>query len=368
MTTGSGLPALPTSPLQGMSQISGYITRNEKLGGYILTAAILGGLTFLVGPFILPSVVSTLGLINQSFSYLIAIMIKAGLMGLVGFIITRPRFWTIGAHLSHSIGKFISDIVIRMNPVERAQHYANEYLDAQRQKIHAKERKVRGIYDKLKKNVEDLTDRCEQIAAELRTLKVRHHNGQQWNSERNEDTFRRLSLEYDTKQGSLKRLQALLEVTDNRLKFLKKALRAYDYFIDSIRIIVDAVTAEYEMTKATAEAVRGIEEVVSGSSDQARFFQASMAVLASEIADFNAQIDQIMNYGSDMVANAELRGEVAEDKMMRLLSEGQSIDHRLDLALARAQESQTLVASRDTLRIEGKLHEVQERPLLSMGD
>lgn len=332
---------LPSSPFSGAqaASISEYVTTKEKVVGRLL-ALVLGGLVvFGAGPIVLPYIVETLRLINESLSYTMAIGVKAAIVVGLLWTFAQKRTWTLGRHIYSMITQKLSMLFIRINPVQRAEYFANEHLDGKRARMVREASKVTKVRLDIEGLIEETETRMGELVERTTALKNRYYDEgeRRWIDETQAGIFRKLSMEHKMRGKSLQRFRVQLEVLKRREAFLEKAIRAYELFISMIRTAVEITSTEYEAAKATAGAIGAFSSAVGGGDDERAFFDLTMNFMKDEIAQYDAQVEVFMSLEPEAIGLYDLEADVAEDDMLAQLD---LLNRQSDEAIHRVSHAQ----------------------------
>ncbi|QQR82143.1 hypothetical protein IPJ70_02560 [Candidatus Campbellbacteria bacterium] len=338
------LPSVPQLS-SGSSSMKDFVAKKEKVVGALTLAAIVAAVTFGIGPLVLPSIVSTLGLISTSFSYMTAIAIKAALLGGAVWVAIQPGTRTLGWHIYRRLAKKMSLWILRMNPAEHAKLYAHEYLGTQLNNLVSALSRLVAIVKERERAIAVTKEQIETARRTAEALKSRHYDDKtgRWSSEEKSAQFREASFEYEMRSKSLKKFEFQLELLKKRQVVLEKFVQAYKFYIRMIQLTVEIMTAEFKASEETREAVNIVSSTLGGGNSQAEFFALSMEYMGEQIAQSEAEVEVFMRMTPEFTGSYELEGDMAEDKMFAELSKMDEFDARATNLLDRAASEQRLL-------------------------
>ncbi len=342
-------------PSFGASSIRDYVTKKEKFVGVVGTGVIGAALFFWLGPHVMPSVVSTLGMLNSAVSYTTALAVKGVLLVGAGYALTNKRTWTIGWHVFNMFTRAMSKGLRMVDRVGRIRAYTNEYLAMKMQKVIASVAVVVRERMLTEKKISEYEDRIAEALKDAQNLQRVGVRQEKWINMEHRQEFQKLSMKIKMWQDSNERFKKLLGRMKLQEAVLKKLQQGFELWIDVLRTKVDVLVAEYEANKGAAEATAAVSDTVGESDDQTRFFLDGMEELEEMSAQYAATVDVIIDTLPELTKKMDRDGEMAE---LNVLDQLRELDLSAGAMLEGAQRLQDKMLSHPTSDMPTRPHSV----------
>lgn len=314
----------------------------KKWGGWIKWGSIAGGVLLFaaLGPTISVLLSTAIAVVGK----LAVLGVIAVIVALLGAFFTNP---TIQASIRDQWAGLIKSIAkdgVKINVIDRLQAYADEYLQGKLNYVHEVTDFIRGNWNHLKDQIEQMGAQLEQARAEAAFRLKRsclNVKTNQWKTDsqgvEDRDEFTLSSQNINMLQESVGRLQKMNNRYELFMALLEKCGRVFDLSIRRTRSIVQVAVEEFKATNELGEATDAISGVIEGSDARTQLFNATMDYVNDVIATNVAKADGFVNRISSTIRSTDVQSDIAQEQLMRELS---TMDDQTDAAISSLQSPQ----------------------------
>lgn len=335
-----------------------FLTQAEQSYGkgaawVIKTALALGaaGLLWVAGPAILAFLSLMTAIVGQA----IVLGSLVGVVFIAYMFFSNPR---IRAMLHDQWDGLIRSIVtssIIINPIDRLNAYADEYLQGKIDSVHNVQDFIKGKQKAHMDLVEQKTHELDQKREEAAVRSKRScPDGENWKATQqgvmDHEEFRNLSEEIGQLTQFLARLEKMGKRYDVFVAMLDKCEHAFGLSIRKTRGTVKMATEEFEATQGMVDATQAVSGVVNETDERTKVFNLTLEYVSTQIAGSVAQVESNFDRMRTYLGSADIQSDISEQ---RLMSELNDMDGKTDAAISRLDESQPTTLQDMASRVAG---------------
>jgi len=322
------------------SSAKDFLTREEKRIGAIATALLLGVGTW--GLYnALPFINSFLGLAISAVGRLIVL----GGLGVVAVILVtlfmQERTWTEIWHMQRRFTAWVSSLAMKADPFGRMRAFANEYLDSKWQKFNGAATTIEDQLIQKRQKIEKFKADLEEWNTNVETLKNRHFTNGAWDTEVNRNNFRLLSQKITFTENSVQKLEKDEIKLQLLVKIIDKWRNNFRFEIETTRMTADFLEEDFRQADATAGAVEAASSAFGGG-DMAQADKDVRQYIEKLTSGRMARAEVLMKQIPELTAIGDLKGDAAEDEIMRRLKD---LDSAADEAFREGQEERYVLTT-----------------------
>ena len=350
------------------SSAKDFLTRQEKTVGAIATTA-LGAVGVFILYTALPFISSLLGM---AISVVGQVMVLGGMLFVAVIVLTllmQPRIWTEIWHLQRRFTRWFSNMAMKADPFGRMRAFANEFLQEQWNKFNDASVRIEDQLNqkrtKIGKLEADLNGgqgsegQTTGFNKAVETLKSRHFKKNRWDTDENQNTFRLLAQRIQFTENSLNKLRKDEVKLSMLVKIIDKWRSNFGFEIETTRMTADYLEEDFRQADATAGALEAASSVF-GNGDMAQADKEVRAYIEKLTSGRIARAEVLMKQIPELTSIGDLRGDVAEDEIMRRLRD---LDSAADQATTEVEEDRKLLTSGDTGKIAQAIKTATKEPV-----
>ncbi|HEY4506578.1 MAG TPA: hypothetical protein VJH71_00190 [Candidatus Paceibacterota bacterium] len=275
-----------------------------------------------------PTVVAALETVRQIVTEAVFLSgMFAAILLLFAFV---KAMWPVIVDQYHGIIKKLTKVAITINPIERLEAYANEYLNSRLEMVDQSVDFVRAKKNEQADRKEKMEGQLEEAVESARALQSRNYVSGKWTNEEAAETFRMLSERIDMFRNTLAKYEKMDKRYELFMALLTKIRRAFDMSIQRTRFTVEMVSNEFEAARSMAVTTQVVGGVVQGTDERTLLANQTLAYVNQSIAHDIARVEGFFERTREFIQTAALQGDVAED---RLLTELNSMSAETDQAI-----------------------------------
>lgn len=315
MSTATTVPSITTA--SSITTARNFLTKAERQSGGIATWALIAAGVFMA--YLAQDTI--LGVLNFGIAA-VGKAITLGVLGLVGWMffmwITNPATAVELRHLNYRWCRKVSTFMMKQDPFGRMRAFANEYLQEQWEKFNTAAVAVQQQLQETKAKLEKSREALANHETEAATLQSRYCQGNTWASEEHRNGFRMASQRAQFEREAITKREAREKRLAIMIKVLDRMRETFRYQIDMTRLTADFLEEQYREAKAADDAT---------SAAASAFSQGDMAAADKEVreyietltAEHIARAEVVMKQIPQLTAVGDLKGDIAEDEMLRRL-------------------------------------------------
>lgn len=323
-----------------------FLTRQEKTLGNTATGLMLVG-----GAWILYLMRGTISNFLDFAITTVGQLLVLGGLGVAAVIfitlLMQPRTWTEIRHLQYRFTHWLSDIAMKSDPFGRMRAFANEYLGEQWQKFNDAATRIQDQLGQKRNRIEKLQGDLDEANVDVKTLQTRHCRKGVWDSDENQSSFRLLAQRITFTENSLTKLRKDEVKLTLLVKIIDKWRNNFKFEIETTRMTADFLEEDFRQADATAGALEAASSAFGGG-DMAQADKDVRAYIEKLTTGRIARAEVLMKQIPELTAIGDLKGDVAEDEIMRRLRD---LDFAADQATVEVEEDRKLLTSGDASQI-----------------
>ena len=282
------------------AKIKGFFERPEgKLGMVVIVLmafAVMYGLDKIL-PFIIRVLENTIHT---------AILIGV-IVGII-FLVTNKQFQMIVSNLFKNTMRFITGIIIQIDPIGILKNYIDE-MRTQIRNMETQMEKLNGQKMELKRTITSHQRKAEEYAGLAKAAQSHDRKDQAALN------ARMMQREIDL----VKKLEEPLAKMEMIYVVLDKMKRNVSLLVEDTEHEVEIREIEYKSIKAAHAAMSSAKKLISGTS-QKELFEQSMEFLAEDIAMKIGEMDRFMEASTDFMDSIDLQNAVWDEKGLETLA------------------------------------------------
>lgn len=301
------------------SSAQDFLTRSEKRVGGVGTAAVLAA-----GAFVL---YKALPFVNNFLDLAISATYKGFVLAGLGFVavfiimmLMDKRTWTNIWHIQHSFTRMLSRALMKYDPFGRMRAFADEYLGEKWEKFNNASTTIEDQHRQKGKRIAKMEVDLAEANSIVKALQTRHFRDGQWDSDENQTTFRLTSQKIVFLENSLTKLRKDEVKLSMLIKIIDKWRNSFKFEIETTRMTADFLEEDFKQADATAGALEAASSAFGGG-DMAAADKEVRAYIEKLTTGRIARAEVLMKQIPELTAIGDLKGDVAEDEIMKRLQE-----------------------------------------------
>ena len=313
----SDVPSIPQISLSKNT----FLLNKEKVWGLFGGLLVLAGLG-VIGFFLGPYIIALLSMAVTIAGKLLMAVILAAVTGLILAFFAHPgnraNIWYMYTMFARKWTRYMA----KRDPIGMMKAFAHEYLEQKLATFREKITIVEAQCIRLKDKVTEFQELLEKAlkTAQFQVKRFYDKANEKWLDANAEAICRQASLEHKTRESSIKKFQAQLTMLEKLLAVLRKFEQVFEWKIEQIQLFVEVLSAEYEASKATAEAMREALGALSHGSVK-QVFDNVVEWTRSDVAMFMGEAEGALNIFSKVTAEFDVEQSMASDDMMQKLTQ-----------------------------------------------
>jgi hypothetical protein len=246
-------------------------------------------------------------------------------------------------HLNYRWCRKVSTFMMKQDPFGRMRAFANEYLQEQWQRFNDAAVSVQQQLTETKAKLEKSIAALDEYVRQADTLQSRYCQNGTWASEEHRNAFRMASQKATFEQEAIGKRQAREKRLTLLIKVLDRMRETFRYQIDMTRLTADFLEEQYKEAKATDDATNAAASAFS-QGDMAAADKEVREYIETLTAEHIARAEVVMKQIPQLTAVGDLKGDVAEEEMLRRL---QALDVDSQEALVAVESTHRQLTSGD---------------------
>jgi hypothetical protein len=277
----------------------------ERKEGF--TGMLFLGLGALAGGFALWSALPTLIAFATGTIHLAILL---GVIAAILAVVTDARFWAISSSVFQSLMRFITGLIVEIDPVGICKNYIKQ-LEKKRENINHEMENLKAQKNSIEAAIRDATNKMSTALATARAAKAKGLT----------DDAGVNALEAQRQKDFIEKMQFILEKINMLYAMLDKVEKNCETIIKDTTNQVNAKERERAMWKATSGAIKSASSILMGNSQERALFEAGMESITEDIARKNGELDRFVDRSKTILSNMDLQNGIMKEKGMELLKE-----------------------------------------------
>lgn len=321
-----------------------FLTSDEKTNARLVNVLLIVGVLF--GGYLLQDTI--LGVLNFGIA-LIGRTIMLGVMAAIAFFgfmtVTNPRFQTEFKMLNYRWVRWLSGIAMKSDPFGRMRAFANEFLQEQWNKFNDAATRIEAQKLDVERKIKKYDATLHESEKTVAMLQDRYcPDGRNWTDEEMRNQFRLESQRIKLTEDSLTKLRTDLNKLALLVKIVDRWRNTFKFEIESTRMTADFLEQQYNTANDTAGALEAASSAF-GHGDMAAADKEVREYIEKLTSTRMAQADVLMKQIPELTKLGDLKGDVAEDEIMRRLT---AFDSESQRAFVQVQEENRQLTTGDT--------------------